>query len=87
MPLGAALTAGNQWGQAIDIYPEALRLAPDNANAHNSLGVALAATGRIEEGLAQTDQAVALSPNDPEIVKNRAWLAGYLSKRHPIPRP
>ncbi|MFI5362594.1 MAG: tetratricopeptide repeat protein [Elusimicrobiota bacterium] len=79
--LGAALVAGGKWSEAIDAYREALRLDPGNADAHDGLGVALAVIGPFAEALPEIDRALALRPNDPQFLKNRAWIADSVRRR------
>ena len=45
---------------------EAIRLKPDYAPAHLSLGVALATKGRLDEAIAAYREAIRLRPNDAE---------------------
>ena len=48
-------------------------LRPDDAVAHDQLGVALAGQGRLDEAIAELRRALQIDPNDPEV---RAHLAG-----------
>ena len=61
-----ALTLKGSFDDAIRQFQEALETAPDSAEAHNGLGVALAQKGRIDEAVAQFRQAMALKPDFAE---------------------
>jgi tetratricopeptide (TPR) repeat protein len=50
--------------EAILKYKAALRLDPNDAIAHNNLGLALYAQGKLEEAIACCRQALRLNPND-----------------------
>ena len=58
---------------AIRAHTRALELDPSNAQARAALGIALIFARRPEEGLADIDRAVSLSPRDPLLYN---WL-GY----------
>ena len=49
---------------------KAIRIDPNFAKAHNSLGVILARMGKIDEGLSHLQKAVRLQPNYEEARKN-----------------
>ncbi len=48
--------------QAIDQYVAALRLDPENAEAHANLGLLLFPAGRPRVGLSQVDEALSVDP-------------------------
>jgi tetratricopeptide (TPR) repeat protein len=50
-------------GDAVAQYQLALSLRPDFADAHNNLGVALAAQGRIDDAVAHYERALVLKPD------------------------
>ena len=58
--------------EAIAHYEQALRIKPDDAEAHNNLAVALLQTGRINEAIAQFEQALQLKPDYAEAHVNLA---------------
>jgi len=60
---GLALLRANRNQEAADKLSQAVKLAPDLAEAHNNLGLALAKLGRLPEAVEQLKQAVALSPD------------------------
>ena len=55
---------------AIARYTEALRLKPGYAQAHNNLGLALASSGRVEEGMAHMSEALTLEPGSARVHVN-----------------
>jgi predicted O-linked N-acetylglucosamine transferase (SPINDLY family) len=57
---------------AAGLLAEAVRLAPDFAEAHNDRGVVLAAQGRFSEALASFERALALNPAYGEAHSNLA---------------
>jgi Flp pilus assembly protein TadD len=59
-----------QYAAAAAEWQRVLELDPKNARAHNSLGVALAHTGQLEEAMAHYREAVAQSPQYAEAVNN-----------------
>jgi len=75
-----------QYQQAVATWNEALELSPDDAKAHNSLGVALAATGRTADAAAEYRKAMELEPDYADSYSNLGILdaqAGDLD--HSIP--
>ena len=59
--MGVVLAQAGKIQDAIEYYEEALRIAPDYAEAHNNLGIALASLGRVEEAVAHYEQALRLN--------------------------
>ena len=53
---------------------EGVRLQPDSAPAHTSLGAALCAQGRLDEALAEYETALRLDPDNPEAHWDRALV-------------
>ena len=49
---------------------EALRLEPGNPAAHNILGITLASNGNFGEAIAQFQQALQITPGDPQVRAN-----------------
>ena len=56
--------------EAISQYEEAIRLKPDNANAHNNLGNALRRKGRTGEAIRHFQEALRLKPDYADARKN-----------------
>lgn len=77
---GIVLNALNRNEEAIESFGEAIKLAPDFFDAHNSRGVLLAALGRNEEALADYRKALALVPNSAEIVYNLGNVLNALGR-------
>lgn len=61
-------------------YKEAIRLSPNNAEAHYSYGNALAAAGRADESIKELKIAQQLDPLSLTIASNTAW-ALYIAGR------
>ncbi len=64
--------------EATVLYRRAIALKPDYVEAHNNLGIALAAMGRIDEAMARYRRVLALNPDYPDALGNLA--AALLSK-------
>jgi len=72
--LGASLTERGLPGQAIPHLEEAVRLKPDQADAHNNLGNALSKVpGRSAEATAEFEEALRLDPGMTEAHANLGW--------------
>ena len=71
------LKAQNQFQEAIAQYEKAIELNPDYADAHQNLGVALFKLGKMPEGLAAFQTAIALHSvrNPAEAQRLRQGLA------------
>lgn len=61
----AAIAAGEaeDWGQAVDLYGQALELEPNNAGLHNNLGVVLRRQGELSGAIEAYQRATELDPN------------------------
>ena len=55
--------AGTQGEEAVALFEQALRLKPDDAEAHNNLGSTLRGIGRLRESIEHLQEAVRLDPN------------------------
>lgn len=78
-----------QYPQAVATWTRALELSPDDAKAHNSLGVALAATGRAAEAVEHYQKAMELEPDYADSYTNLGILdaqAGDLDRGIPLLR-
>ena len=60
----------NQYAAAAVEFRKALELDPDEAQAHDNLGLALVETGKVEEGMEHYRKALELSPGYPEAHNN-----------------
>lgn len=65
-------------------FEQAVKLAPNSAEAHNSLGWVLLSQGHIEDAVAQLKTAVKLQP---KLLLARINLANALVRISPPPRP
>ncbi|MFP4041044.1 MAG: tetratricopeptide repeat protein [Desulfosudaceae bacterium] len=61
----------SQWQDKIDFWQDAIKKDPRCVRPHNNLGIALAEAGRYREGIASSQQSIALSP--PELNTARAY--------------
>jgi len=64
---GYAQAKAGQWQEALASFKEALRLDPDNADAHANLGNVLLMQGQIKEAIAQYEEALRIRPNDAKL--------------------
>jgi tetratricopeptide (TPR) repeat protein len=72
----------NQYAAAAVEWSKALELEPDEAPAHNNLGLALVETGKVREGMEHYRKALELSPGYPEAHNN---LGSALVRSHRLP--
>jgi predicted TPR repeat methyltransferase len=78
---GAAYAGQGLVHQALACFREAARLRPDDAAAHNNLGLMLAARGETAEALASYRRALALRPDYAEAWNNLGIL--HVRQRRP----
>jgi len=92
---GAALVLGacaarsadqlRYWHDSVTLFEHALAVTTDNFMAHNNLGVALQAQGRLEEAAQHYAEAVRVNPTWPEAQNNigiaYAWRGDYREAR------
>ena len=55
---------------ALGHLQRALEIQPDYADAHNNLGIALAARGQVNEAVAHFRRALEIRPDDPSARQN-----------------
>src|SRR5207248_1853101 len=60
--------------EAIEHWQKSLELQPDNLNARNNLGAALAGIGRTPEAIEQWQQVLAFDPDNGNAANNLAWV-------------
>jgi len=68
------------WEGAIGHYRDALALKPGYAKCHGNLGVDLARTGRLEEGLSELETAERLDPEYYRAPQNRGQLLEQMGR-------
>jgi tetratricopeptide (TPR) repeat protein len=61
---GGEYFKAKDWQGAERMYRKALEIKPDYAEAHNSLGLVLAAQGRVGEAIAHFSKTLEIKPND-----------------------
>jgi Flp pilus assembly protein TadD len=64
-------------------YQEVLRLKPEHARAHYSLGVALFLSDRGSEAIDHFDSALRLEPGNPPLVANSHYFLGVILTNTP----
>jgi adenylate cyclase len=64
--------------KAIATAEAGVRAAPGSSWAHWALGSALSFKGRLVEAREAYEQAVALNPNEADVICDYGWLLGYL---------
>ncbi len=74
---GDSLYDQGEYQKAIEEYETALRLAPANANLHNSLGVCYGVTGEFARAMARFKEAIALD-TDEALAQYNAGLVHLL---------
>ncbi len=67
---------------AAELYRRALALNPDLADAHNNLGIALAAQGRADAAVAHYERAIALNPSDASAHNNLGVTLADLARNN-----
>ena len=68
--MAGKLYSRKQYGQAAKVCRQIIQARPDNADAHNILGVSLAALGNHQEAVAELRRAIKLSPQAPSYHAN-----------------
>ena len=76
-----ALQRSGRFGEAERLYLEVLAHEPQDFTARHLLGVARAQAGRMDEALADIDEALKINPSDPEAVLNRANVLKMLDRQ------
>jgi len=66
--------------EAVGPYQEALKLAPDSAEAHNNLAGVLVGLGRAEEAIPHFREAVRLAPDSAPARANLANAVAILER-------
>ena len=64
------LTEEGQYDKAIAEWKKALEMSPDDAEAHNNLGVALAGTGKFDEAIAHYQKALVVHTDSADVHNN-----------------
>jgi adenylate cyclase len=78
LALGFVAYTKRSTDEAVEEFQHALELNPNFAAAHGYLGLALALAGRCEEAIAHGEQAIRMSPHDPQnAVFNVALAAAH----------
>jgi tetratricopeptide (TPR) repeat protein len=78
--LGMAYGDVGRWQEAADACKQAIRLKPDDADAHCNLGVAYGKLGRWQEAADASKQAIRLKPDDARAHCNLGVAYGKLGR-------
>jgi tetratricopeptide (TPR) repeat protein len=78
--LGVILFGRKQVAEAMANFQEAIRLKPNNANAHLDYGAALAAVGKNPEAMQEYELALQFRPNMVEAHRNMGLLLVQLNR-------
>ena len=84
LALGLVATARRRTNEAVEEFQRALDLNPNFAAAHGYLGFALALDGRSDTSIDHSEQAIRMSPHDPQNAIFNVHLAAahYLMGRY-----
>jgi len=74
MQLGLARVKQGNPDEAAAAFSSALRISPDDLEAHCQLGAVLASQHRSREAVQHYREALKLAPDSPEILNNLAWI-------------
>ena len=77
---GLAYRAKGDLDRAIGDYDQAIRLEPDNADAHNGRGVAWADKGDYAQAVRDYDRALQINPNHERAAVYKALAEKELAK-------
>ena len=72
--LGLAYGNAGQYEEAIASYKEALRIKPDDADAHYNLGVTYGESGQYEEAIASYKEVLRIKPDDADAHYNLGYV-------------
>jgi len=75
-----ALQRSGRLGEAERLYLQVLAEAPRDFAARHLLGVVRAQSGRMDQALADIEEALTINPHDPEAVLNRANVLKLLNR-------
>jgi tetratricopeptide (TPR) repeat protein len=71
--LGVIRSLRGDFQAAIPFFEEAIRVEPDFADAHSSLGGALQDLGKLDEAITECREAIRLNPNSADCHNNLGW--------------
>ena len=79
--LAGALSTQGKVDQAVQVYQQALTIAPNNSDAHNYLGLALLQQGEFDQAAEQFRDALRLNPADPSARQNLDMAQARIKNR------
>jgi tetratricopeptide (TPR) repeat protein len=71
-PVQVVVDQNSQPDSALARFQEAIRLQPNDSNAHNNLACALSQQGRLDEAISEFQEALRLKPDNADAQKNLA---------------
>ncbi len=81
LTLGALRLKQQRYPEALELFQTWREVAPDDAQVHYAMGIALANMNRPEEALRSFERALTLNPSLEEARKNRDYLLEVLRGR------
>jgi Flp pilus assembly protein TadD len=81
LEFGVRMALTGAWREAAFRFEKATRSNPDNAYAHNNLGVSLESVGEFDRALTAYSRALELLPGNQKILENKGRLEAYLASR------
>ncbi len=87
LEFGVQMALKGSWREAAFRFEKAIKADPDNAFAHNNLGVALESVGEFEKAAAAYERALQLDPRNEKIRENRERLQAYVASRAAHAKP
>jgi tetratricopeptide (TPR) repeat protein len=84
--LGSLLLELDRTEEAIDAFRASLQQAPESAQTHNNLGIALGIQGRLDDAIKHFEEALRIQPGFADAERNLA-TAREARDRRPSPRP
>ena len=73
--LGVANVRGQRYERAREVFTQALKRYPDNANLYFLLGYTGRAEGQYDEAVANFKHALRLQPDNPDVLSNLGYIA------------
>jgi len=69
------------FAKAVDLYTQAIALAPDDAHAHAWRGAAHCALGKLDKAVADYDEAIRLAPHKPTYYAARGTVHSWAGRQ------
>ena len=72
-----------RWAEAAELYPELIKLAPDDLYLYHGFGTCLYHLGRLNEALEALEEAARIDPEDESIRSERDYVRAELAGEKP----